>query len=377
MTARLYLFFAFLTLALVGCAQPMAKLLPLPNGLSLQEISPLKPTTPVAVSRDGAQIAVGHKGLRVRSLVDGSEIVIKGVIPTALAFSPDGTRLAAAFTRGAESELIIFHSGTGVALNRVNASGQIRSLLWRTEGILAVADLVQSYKFGSNFQNYLYLWDTIGPLRREKIHDVTLDPITLKTWGEQIATIPAPHLSPWGDEILLARLIDPPAFDPYLKLVIRHLETGEERQVVSGLPLDGGAADYLAAGDRIIHWSSTGALSVDPWQEEAGERFSSPGRTIATSPGGEILWLDGKILRQESELLQLPHDARPVVVLADGRLFFRWQDRLWQLSGLPVEGSTPALDTQQRDRVLRLRKLRAQGLITPEEYLEQMKERNK
>lgn len=370
-------------LLLVLCLLPACTLQsvtppPLPPGFSVRDVAPLAPESPLAVSRDGSRIALADRtGLHLRIVANGNGTTLSAERPTALVFSPQGDRLLAAFDRGADSELIVFTLAAATPADHTRFPGRARGLFWNENGILVLSEQLKVYKFGSNLQNFLHHWDGDGttPLRSEKIHDVTLDPVTLKVWGGAISRLSPPRLSPWGDEILLPRLIDPPAFDPYLKLVIRHLISGAEREVATGLPLDAGDAAYLADGDEILHWGETGALRVAPWSGETRRHLSSPGRTIAASADGDLLWLDGKIFRNGDNILQLPPLARPVAWLTDGQLFFRWQERLWLLRGLPPAQPPLPVDPQQRERLLHLRNWRAQGLISPQDYLEQTKER--
>lgn len=343
---------------------------PLPPGLSMATVAEqLLPQSPISVSPDGFMLAVVRRdGLFLRSLASGVEKKLSAEHPVSLAFSSEGTELAAAFLTADGSRLQHFATSHGQILGEISFSGRCEALLSRQNEWLAFVTTIEVFRFGGNLRSRLLRWDGAQAPVEELLNDVTLDRSTLADKDALLATL-RPQLSPHGDEILFLRLHDPPAFDPYIAVVLRHLETGSER-LVAKLPKLSGAAIYLDGGELVAYGDGVMVRIVEPWSDKEQQRLSSPGHQLAASPSGKILWVDKALLRREGQIMtSFASSAQPVAFLVDGRLLLRDKQRLLLLSGLPAGSSDPLAPAA--DRLLLLRKWRAEGLIDVREYTEQ------
>jgi hypothetical protein len=329
----------------------------------------LLPLSPVAVSSDGELLALVHpEGLFLR-LLDGSvEQNLSDDLPLALAFNPNGTELAAAFIAADGSRLRRYATSSGELLAEIAFPGRCEALLSREGEWLAFVTTRESFRFGGNMRSRLLRWDGVQAPVESSLNDATLDRSTLADKNALLTTL-RPQLSPHDDEILFLRLHDPPAFDPYIEVVLRHLETGSDR-LIAKLPQLRGAATYLDGGELIAYGDGVNLVRiVDPWREKESQRLARPGYRLAAPSSGELLWVDATLLRRDGQvLLKLAPQTQPVSFLAGGRLLLRDRERLWLLSGLPAAPAEPPVHDIEQLRLLR--KWRAAGLIDASEYAE-------
>ena len=354
-----------------GCTTTATINSPLPPGLSIVTVAEkLLPQSPISVSPDGSVLAlVRRDGLFLRSLVSGVEKKLSVEHPVSLSFDPTGTELAAAFLAADGSRLLRFATSNGEVLGEISFSGRCEALLSRQGEWLAFVTVIESFRFGGNLRSRLLRWDGVQAPVEELLNDVTLDLSTLANKEALLATL-RPQLSPQGDELLFLRLHDPPAFDPYIAVVLRHLETRSER-LVTKLPTLSGSAIYLTGGELIVYGDGVMVRIVEPWSDKEQQRLSRPGQQLAASSSGAILWVDNALLRRDGQIVtSFAPSAQPVTFLTDGRLLLRDNKRLLLLSGLPAESSEPPAPLS--DRLLLLRKWRAEGLIDVREYTEQV-----
>lgn len=347
---------------LAGCAGPLTG--QLPPGSALDAIAAAEPGTPFAVAPDGERLALVRDGLRLRDPASG-ETLLAPEPPAALAWSPDGERLAAAFPGGEGSRLRIY---AGARLEReAEVAGRVGRLLWHPDGdLLTVATTLEVFSFGAGHRTVLLRWGGEGDPGSVPLHDVTLKPRTVLLWGEALYRMAHPALSPDGDELLYARLHDPPEFDPYLKLVLRNLGTGNEREVAR-VPLSSGGARFVP-GEAVLYGDGAGRTArLDPWTGAESAAWDLPGRALALSPGGRYLLLDGRLHRDGAEIAVL---AAGEGQFAAGALYFRDGRRLYRLSGLSEELPAPP-PAAVRDELRRLRRWRSGGLIDHDDYLQQ------
>lgn len=359
---------------LTACLATPTIELPLPPGLSRETVAEkLLPQSPVAVSPDGSLLAlVRADGLFLRSLQGGAEKKLSAEHPVALAFKPGGAELAAAFPTADGSRLQRFATSDGEILGKISFPGRCEALLSRQGEWLAFVTTLQSFRFGGNLSSRLLRWDGAQAPVEELLNDVTLDRSTLADKEALLATL-RPQLSPYGDEILFLRLHDPPAFDPYIAVVLRHLETRSERTVAK-LPKLSGSAIYLADGELVAYSDGLMVRIIEPWSDKEQQRLPMSDLRLAASPSSEILWLDNALLRSNGQIVtSFSPSAQPVTFLTDGRLLLRDKERLSLLSGLPAGALEPP--TPASDRLLLLRKWRAEGLIDVREYTEQVGKR--
>lgn len=361
-----------LSLALVGCLATPPFETPLPPGLTGAPLATqLLAQSPVAVSLDGSLLAlVRRDGLFLRPLESSSiETKLSAEHPIALAFNPQGTELTAAFSFADGSHLRRFDTINGELLSEISFPGHCEALLSRSGEWLAFVTTLESFRFGGNLDSRLLRWDGVQAPSESLLNDTTLDLSTLGAAGRLMATL-RPQLSPHGDEILFLRLHDPPALEPYIEVVLRHLEAGSDRLVAKLSQLNG-AATYLDGGELVAYGDGKLVKIVDPWSGKEHQRLAQPGYRLAASSSGEMLWVDETLLHRDGQvLLKLAPQTQPVSFLAGGRLLLRVRERLWLLCGLPVApAEPPAPDTEQ---LRLLRKWRAAGLIDAREYAERI-----
>jgi hypothetical protein len=363
-----------LSLACTGCLAPLPVESPLPSGLTLAPIATrLVPQSPVAVSADGALLAlVQSDGLFLRPLNDNVAKKLSTDLPIALAFNPHGTELAAAFVVADGSRLRRYATNNGEVLGEISFTGRCDALLNREGEWLIFVTTMEVFRFGGNLNSRLLRWDGERAPAESLLNNMTLYHPILAERGDLSATL-SPQLSPHGDEILFLRLHDPPAFNPYFAVVLRHLETGSER-LVAKLPQlrVRGAAIYLEGGDLVAYGDGINLVRiVEPWSETEHQRLSLPGYQLAAPFSGEMFWVDATLLQRDGQmLLNFAPQTQPVRFLPGGRLLLRDPERLWLLSGLPVMPSEPP--EQDAEQLRLLRKWRADGLINVREYTERV-----
>lgn len=360
-----------LSLSCAGCmvSPPLVPAFP-PAGITIKPVvSQVLPLSPVAVSPDGSSLAlVRREGLFLTPLSGGEQKKFSSELPVALAFNPAGTELAAAFIAEDLSRLQRFDTSSGEILGEMFFPGRCEALLSREGEWLVFVSIIETFKFGGNLRNLLWRWDGVNAPEESLLNDTTLDRSTLADSNALFSTL-HPQLSPYGDEILFLRLHDPPAFDPYIDIVIRHLETGSVR-LVAKLPQMTGAAVYLDVGELVVYGDGIKLVKiVDPWSEKEIGQLVRPGLHLATPPAGDLLWVDESLLHRDGQLLLgVSKGTEPVTFLADGRLLLREKGRLWLLAGLPAVPS--AQPVQDAGQLQLLRKWRAEGLINVQEYAE-------
>ncbi len=174
-------------------------------------------------------------------------------------------------------------------------------------------------------------------------------------------------VSPLGDEIVYARLHDPPALAPYLVIVLRHLESGREKELAQA-PLPGGGLQFTPDGDFLLWGDGVGqTLKTEPWAEETERLAAAPGRQLAISGSGRYLWIDGQLLRDTLPLVDFPKVAGAEFVPGTDWLMVRSAKRTFFYSGL--EGASPSSATVPASpKLLRLRKWRSLGIIDQDEF---------
>lgn len=341
----------------------------LPSGIVAGESLRVTAGSPFAWHPDGETVTAAQAGLRLWSPATGELKSLSPETSTALVWSPDGTRLAVARAQGDDTQLTVF-DGSGSRVREVALEGHVESLFWSPEqGLLAVATTLKPFTFGANFTLMLYRWQESAAPARTVLHEATLKPLTLHRWGGILHRTPGPALSSLGDELLFARLHDPPAFSPYLKIILRHLETGAEREVAS-VPITAGGAVFAGKEDTVIYGDGRVSRALDPWSGRGGETLPTPGQNLAVSPGGSYLFSDGRLFRDAALLAVFPGDAVVRFSPQGDRLLLRHGQRLFLLSGLH-ENMPADLPEAYRRQLLLLRKWRSSGLISPQDYLEQ------
>lgn len=354
-----------LLLALTGCAH-LPTSAPLPPGITVTAVTRIDRGAPFVWAPGGERIALGRGGLRLLDLAGGTELKIWDESPVDLAWSPDGSRLAAAFPREGKTTLRLFDPANGAVMAEAVVAGRVSGLGWGGAGeLLAAAVDITTYSFGGNFRQLLYRWSGTDSPVAATLAETTVKPLTLRQWGEALYRVFHLTVSPAGDELIYTRLHDPPALLPYLQVVLRHQATGAEREVAT-VGLESGGALFI--GDVVVYGDGRGGIRrVDPWQVRELASFPAPGVNLAISPGGSHLLADGRLYRDGNELAVFPAESSGLFAPRGDRLLVRNGSTLFLLAGLPADEAAPP-GMAVRERLLLLRKWRSQGLISADEY---------
>ena len=366
MLPRLRLIAALLTVtlsALAGCSTPLRGVR-MPEGFRIERIAGSDAGTPFDVSRGGAFASVSDGSIVITDR-RGDSFGIDRSPATALCFSPAGERLAAALPSGNATALRLFDA-KGKVLGETKIPGRVTSLAWRSgEELLAGAVSIRKFTFGSELKSRLYQWNGADAPVATTLTDVTLRPQVAKMPEETLYNQLIIAVSPYGDEIAYSSLKDPPLFVPYLKVSVRHLETGAEIEVAK-TSLGAGKVLYTPDGESLVVGDLNGARRVSIPDGKEIETWHFPGRSPAISPSGEYLFLDGRLYRDGKAVADFPAGERGIFLPDGSGLALSHQGKLYLVSGMK-EGPAP-VPPSDPDRLLKLRRLRSQGLITESEY---------
>ncbi len=364
------LFIAIVLFAVIsGCASlPIAG--PLPEGVSVKKLRHFDGSSPLAWHPTGDTFAFADDLLQLYDLQTGNTVpFVPATGLAALDWSPDGRKLAAAFREGDDSLLRIFDiSGNVLAESKVR--GDVTKLMWRSaDEVLASAVLTKKFSFGTNFSGVLYRWKGTAAPTARVLNDTTIKKATAGIPKEALYHTFTFTVSPLGDEVVFTKLIDPPMFPAYIKIVMYNLETGAEHEAVTGeAAVSSGGAAFTADGERIIYGNGfDSTVQLDPWTGAKKNALPSPGRTIAVSPANLYLFLDGTLFRKDKAVASFPAMVKGAFSPHGDHLLLSFEKNIYLISGLkepPVATLPPAV----KERLLVLRKWRSEGLISPAEY---------
>jgi WD40 repeat protein len=350
---------------LSGCATSLPST-PLPDGYAIKSLAKMDNGAPFAVNRTGVAAAVAEGSLRYLDPAGGPGRSLAPAPATGLSFSPDGTRLAAVFATNAQSVLDLFDL-QGNPLTQAIVPGRVTSLVWRSDReVLATALMLRKFSFGSELVSLLYSWDTVAPPVATTLSDVTVRPNVAKLPEPTLFASLSMTLSPYGDEIAYNVLKDPPLFKPYLRVAVRHLASGAERQVAE-ISLGSGRPAYTVDGESLLIGDShalTRRISLPDGKETSA--WPEAGNSISVSPSGSYLLLDNRLYQGDREILTFPKESSGSFLPDGSGLAISYQGTLFLVTGLndsPPPGPRPSLE-----RLLELRRLRMMGLITDQEF---------
>jgi hypothetical protein len=357
-----------LTILLSGCAQlPIAG--PDAARLISTVVTRLDAEPLFAAAPGGRQVAFSSEGVRVMPLPSGEPRSLSAERPLALAWSPDGGRLAVAFGRGGESRIAVFDA-SGVSVAETAAAGRVGALFWtEPDLLLAVTMELEPFKFGTTCREVLLRWQLAGAPERTVLHETTLKPYTVrKLAAGMLMRAVSPAVSPLGDELVYGRIQDPPAFDAYVKVMVRNLSSGVEREIAK-TGFSDGTARFSADGEELFIANGSGQIRrIAAWSDAEQPVAPFSGRVLAVSPDGRHLLADGRLLDDGREAALFPPWTTGAF-LDDGRLLIVDNGTLFLVSGFGAPVAGAAVPPEKRERLRTIRAWRASGLITADDYV--------
>lgn len=344
----------------------------LPDGLTAEKILTVDKGAPFALAPDENVVAAVSDGLKLFHLPSKENIPLADRTPLKLAWSPLGHSLAAIFAKEGGSSIAIYDQhGTPVAESSVSAT--LTDLGWLSEDELVAGGFrIKSYKFGSNYQSLFFRWKPGRDMPAENsLRDTSLKPATFAKWKKILEHGPVLDRSPQSGTLLYLQPIDPPLFDPYYKLIMRDLASGQELEIAS-VSFSSRGGRFSADGERILYSDGSGStLLYNPWIEETVRKTATPGNNPSLSPEGEKWVSDGALFRKEGAAIPLAEGAEAEFSRDGSRIVMSAGGALYLLSGLKAAEGTmfvPAV----AEKVAKLRSMRVQGLLTPKEYRENL-----
>lgn len=353
-----------LILSTVGCAR-----LPL-SGKLAETVTPsrlaaIDPGAPVALDPANRLFAFGRDGLRLLDRSTGKETILNKANPAAIAWNPAGTRLAAAFPQGSASQVVLYESG-GKEAARTEVSGSVCAISWLTRDELFFAALeVKPFSFGTDRREMLYHWNCKDAPVATILGTTNVKPLTRSRFPWIVSGGLQLVVSPLGDEILFTRFFDPPAFQPYFRIILRHLGTGQEREIAS-ISLDRGRAIFADAETVLYGDGVEAAHLVDPWENRKIASYPLSGHALATS--GSLMAIDDHLYENGKEIATIPGSSVIGFTQEGTGMLLRHENSVYLLEGLPKQSKKP----EAQQKLLQLRQWRSEGLITPGEYQEMM-----
>jgi len=352
-----------LLVVLAGCAGRLP-VVELPPELHLQPAGKIVPDGPFAWHPDGFRYAVADGGLTVRQL-DGGRLVVDHEAPMAVAWSPTGYYLAAAFPRSQATTVRIYGSD-GAPLADWMVEGSVRDLAWASDDeLLLAAVAVKSFSFGANYTVTLYQWHQNEEMKESLLADTSPLKQNLEAMGAAVFDTVHLQISPYHDEILFTRLLTPPNVDLHYQLVVRHLGSGSEKAIAK-IPYGSAGGRYLGQEDKIF-FSDAQYQSIlrSIWGTEAYETYPA-GLKLEVSPGGRYMLIDNLLLRGRDQLLRFDRVERAAFSPDGARLLFSSGRSLYLLSNLE---DAAVVRTPASPRLMELRRWRSDGLLTPQDFV--------
>lgn len=340
----------------------------LPENLTAVKITTVDEGTPFAVAPDSNVVALVSSDFKLFHIPSGESVTLSAKRPHKLAWSPFGLTLAALFREDGKSRIITY-DGFGTAIAETVIDAPLTDIGWLSENELALGGaIVKEYKFGSNYRTMLYRWQPgrDDPVASE-LRDATLQPATIRNWQAFLKRGPLMDFSSQTPLISYLHPVDPPLFTPYYKLVVRDLVSGRELEAAA-VSLSSAGGRLSADGEKILFADGKGlTLLRNPWSDTVIASVNSLGTGPALAADAGSWFADGALFRNGKLVSQLATGAVAQFSADGSRLFLAAGDELFLVSGLkPAEGTlfVPALT----EKLQKLRSLRAEGLITPQEY---------
>jgi hypothetical protein len=330
------------------------------NETPLTHVTDVDPTGLFAADQDCRNLAVSRKGLQLLDLESGSRQKLSSESPTALAWSTDRSALAAAFPIADYETRLELYSAQGALIHETLLPIVVSQMVWSSRGDLLVTGFaLKVYSFGGNLRQALYRVTTEQVVEKV-LADTSLKPATTKKLMPIMQSVQPVVFSAQGDELVFAKLHDPPAFSPYLQLRYMNWESGVERSLVK-IPLQpiqffwGGSENFVGVMAQAENFS----LSLWPSAEGSAEQLRVPFYQFAK----------GRLYYGEKLVTDWGDEAR-LQILVDGRYLLAQKGRLYL-----GEGLQPVSRSVYNEKAWTLRRWRFEGLITSDEYLNLLEEK--
>lgn len=340
----------------------------LPPGITMQQVAETS-ATPFAADPSGTFLTYASADVRIKNCATQSE---QTVLPdtqglAAVAWSRDGKLCAVAVATPGGSRLYLFES-SGKLRAATDMNELVTSLAWRSASSLLIAAVsLKHYSFGTDFQQFIFTWDGTGTPSGVRVHNATLRPGSFNALQGKLPSLFTLTSAPLGDAVLFTRVQDPPEFNTYRRIMLRYLETGTEL-TIANVAVDSASPRFTGTDDTLIYGDGSGTTYVrDPWQSSTHAALPYPGYTIAVSPGGRHTLIDGRLATDRTAITSLPERSQGMFAAGGSRLFVQYDSRIFMLDGLTPD-APPTPESDQLNKLLALRRLRSQGLITPADF---------
>ena len=328
---------------------------------------PLRPLADIddsglfSANQNGTKVAFTNDGLYLLDPDSGDEKKLSSAKPVALAWSPDGLSLAAAFERADfETELLVYSAG-GMVMNEAVIPVALSQLYWSSRGdLLGVGFVLKVYSFGGNLRQLLYRIDDDN-LEETLLTDSTFRPSLAKQLKPILKSMLPVSFSPQGDELVFLYLLDPPLFSPYFQLLYQNWQVDKPREIHK-TPLQPMSFNWEPSGNTVNVLSEEGLQTLNLWPSE--------GEAVVPSIAEAYKFIDGR-LHYGSELLFDWGKSSQIQILEDGKFLLSVNRSLYLGDGLQNRAH-PVYNEKDWN----LRRWRYEGLINQKEYLELLKENN-
>ena len=324
------------------------------NETPLARIADIDSVGQFAADQDGRKLAVSRRGLQLLDLESGTKQKLSSVSPTALAWSPDGSVLAAAFPITGYETHVELYSAQGALLHETLLPVTLSQMVWSARGDLLVTGFaLKIYSFGGNLRQVLYQVDTQKVVERV-LADTTLKPATAKKLMPIMQSVQPVVFSPQGDELVFVELHDPPELAPYQKLQHMNWESGVERSL-GKIPLQSVEFFWRRSESSVDVMAQAENFSLPLWPsaEESAEQPRVP----------FYQFTKGRLYYGEKLVADWGGEAR-LQILVDGRYLLAHKGRLYFGDGLQF-----ASRVVYNEKAWTLRRWRFEGLITSDEHL--------
>ena len=312
-----------------------------------------------SANQNGTKVAFTNDGLYLLDPDSGDKKKLSSAKPVALAWSPDGLSLAAAYERADfETELLVYSAG-GRVINEAVIPVALSQLHWSSRGdLLAAGFVLKVFSFGGNLRQLLYRIDD-DTLVETLLTDSTLRPALAQQVKPLLHNLLPVSFSPQGDELVFLYLLDPPLFSPYFQILYQNWQVDKPRELHKA-PLQAMSFNWDLSGNIVNVLSEEGLQALNLWPSE--------GKAAVPSAAEAYRFIDGRFYHGQ-ELLADWGEKSQIQRLADGKFILSVNRALYLGDGLKSH-SAPTYN----EAGWNLRRWRYEELVTPSEYQKLLEE---